>query len=76
PDGARRRCRLTWMSPVQGTCLFKDLERNRSFAISLDELREKRRAGVAVPVDGPGVAQASIEGALADVARAMSAPAQ
>jgi hypothetical protein len=73
PDGARRRCRLTWMSPVQGTCLFKDLERNRSFAISLDELREKRRAGLAAPVDGPGVAQSSIEGALADVARAMGA---
>jgi Protein of unknown function (DUF1631) len=76
PDGTRRRCRLTWMSPVQGTCLFKDLERNRSFAISLDEVREKRRAGLAVPVDGPGVAQSSIEGALSDVARAMGAAAQ
>jgi hypothetical protein len=75
PDGEKRRCRLTWMSPVQGTCLFKDLERNRSFAISLDEVREKRRAGTAIPVDGPGVAQSSIEGALSDVARAMNAPA-
>jgi tRNA-specific 2-thiouridylase len=36
--------------------VHKDLERNRSFAISLDEVREKRRAGTAIPVDGPGVA--------------------
>ena len=25
-DGSKRRCRLNWMSPVQGTCVFKDLE--------------------------------------------------
>jgi hypothetical protein len=70
-DGVRRRCRLTWMSPVQGTCLFKDLEKNRSFAIGIEALRERRRAGTAAPVDGPGVAQASIEGAIADVAGAL-----
>jgi hypothetical protein len=59
------------MSPVQGTCVFKDLDRNRSFAISIDDLREKRRAGHAAIVDGPGVAQSSIEGAIADVARGL-----
>lgn len=73
-DGARRRCRLTWLSPVQGTCLFKDLERNRSFAISLEELRERRRQGTAALVDGPGVAQSSVEGAIADVAKALGSP--
>jgi hypothetical protein len=73
PDGARRRCRLNWLSPLQGTCVFKDLEKNRSFAISLDELREKRRTGLAVIVEGAGVAQASIDGAIADVARGMGA---
>jgi len=67
-DGARHRCRLNWMSPVQGTCLFKDLDKNRSFAIGLIELRERRRLGTVLVVDGPGVAQASIEGAIADVA--------
>ncbi len=72
-DGVRRRCRLNWLSQVQGTCVFKDLEKNRSFAISLEELREKRRAGLAVIVDGPGVAQSSIDGAIADVARGMGA---
>jgi hypothetical protein len=56
---------------VQGTCVFKDLDRNRSFAISVDELREKRRGGRAAVVDGPGVAQSSIEGAIADVARGL-----
>ncbi len=70
-DGSKRRCRLNWMSPVQGTCVFKDLDRNRSFAISVDELREKRHAGRVVVVDGPGVAQSSIEGAIADVARGL-----
>jgi hypothetical protein len=70
-DGAKHRARLNWMSPVQGTCVFKDLDRNRSFAISVDDLREKRRAGRAVVVDGPGVAQSSIEGAIADVARGL-----
>jgi hypothetical protein len=69
PDGETRRCRLTWLSPVQGTCVFKDLERNRSFAIALEELRERRRLGTAIPVDGPGVAQASIDAAISDVAR-------
>jgi hypothetical protein len=70
-DGSKRRCRLNWMSPVQGTCVFKDLALNRSFAISLDELRERREGGRAVPVDGPGVAKSTIEGAIADVARAL-----
>ncbi|HEX7403575.1 MAG TPA: DUF1631 family protein, partial [Usitatibacter sp.] len=70
-DGAKHRARLNWMSPVQGTCVFKDLDRNRSFAISVDDLREKRRAGRAVIGDGPGVAQSSIEGAIADVARGL-----
>ena len=68
-DGSKRRCRLNWMSPVQGTCVFKDLEHNRSFAISVDDLREKRRAGKALIVDGAGVAQSTIDGAIADVAR-------
>ncbi len=71
-DGVKRRCRLNWMSPVQGTCVFKDLEHNRSFAISLDDLRERRRSGRAVPVEGPGVAQSTVEGAIADVARALA----
>jgi hypothetical protein len=70
-DGTKHRARLNWMSPVQGTCVFKDLDRNRSFAISVDDLREKRRTGSAVVVDGPGVAQSSIEGAIADVARGL-----
>jgi Protein of unknown function (DUF1631) len=69
--GAKHRARLNWMSPVQGTCVFKDLGRNRSFAISVDDLREKRRIGTAVIVDGPGVAQSTIEGAIADVARGL-----
>jgi hypothetical protein len=56
---------------VQGTCLFKDLENNRSFAISLEDLRERRRAATVLAVDGPGVAQASIEGAIEDVAKAL-----
>ncbi len=73
PDGATRRCRLTWMSAVQGACVFKDLDRNRSFALGLGELRERRRAGSAVQVDGPGVAAASVEAALADVARSLDA---
>jgi hypothetical protein len=75
-DGAKNRARLNWMSPVQGTCVFKDLDRNRSFAISVDELREKRRAGRAAIVDGPGVAQSSIEGAIADVARGLGGPTE
>jgi hypothetical protein len=73
PDGEVRRCRLTWVSPVQGACVFKDLERNRSFAISLDDLRERRRAGTATAVDGPGVAAASVDAAIADVARGLEA---
>ncbi|HEY2630485.1 MAG TPA: DUF1631 family protein, partial [Usitatibacter sp.] len=72
-DGTKRRCRLNWMSPVQGTCVFKDLDRSRSFAISVDDLRDKRRAGKAVIVDGPGIAQSTIEGAMADVARNLGA---
>ena len=71
PDGSARRCRLSWMSPVQGVCVFKDLERNRSFALGLAELAERRRAGSAVQVDGPGVASASVDAALADVARSL-----
>jgi hypothetical protein len=71
PDGAAHRCRLSWMSPVQGVCVFKDLERNRSFAVGLAELAEGKRSGSAVQVDGPGVASASVDAALADVARSL-----
>jgi len=67
-----RRCRLTWVSPVQGACVFKDLDRNRSFPIAIEELRERRRAGTAVMVDGPGIAAASVDAALADVARGLA----
>jgi hypothetical protein len=72
PGQAPRRCRLTWVSPVQGACVFKDLDRNRSFPISIEELRERRRAGTAVMVDGPGIAAASVDAALADVARGLA----
>lgn len=71
--GTKRRCRLNWMSPVQGTCVFKDLEKNKSFAISIGDLREKLRAGTAAFVDGAGIAQASIDGAISDVARELGA---
>jgi hypothetical protein len=73
PDGSAHRCRLSWMSPVQGVCVFKDLERNRSFAVGLAELSERGRAGSALLVDGPGVARASVDGALADVAKILEA---
>ncbi|HLX25339.1 MAG TPA: DUF1631 family protein [Usitatibacter sp.] len=73
-DGSKHRCRLNWMSPVQGTCVFKDLEKNRSFAISVDDLRDRRRNGKAVIVDGPGIAQSTIDGAIADVARTLGTP--
>jgi len=72
-DGSKRRARLTWMSSLQGTCVFKDLAHNRSFAISLTDLREKRSQGLAAPVEGPGVADSSIEAALRDVARERAA---
>jgi hypothetical protein len=68
-DGTLARARVAWVSPVQGACVFKDVARNRSFAMSLADLRQRREAGRARPVDGPGVAHACIEGALADVAR-------
>ncbi len=72
PARPRVRCRLTWVSPVQGACVFKDFDRNRSFPIALEELRERKRAGTAVMVDGPGVAAASVDAALADVARGLA----
>ena len=68
-DGRRHRCRLNWVSPVQGACVFKDLSAGKSFAIALDELRERRVAGRAELVDGPGIAGPSIEAALHEVAR-------
>ena len=70
-DGAARRYRLTWMSPVQGVCVFKDLERNRSFAIGLAELAERRRVGSALQVEGPGVAAASVDAAVTEVTRSL-----
>ncbi len=68
-DGTTRRARIAWASPIQGACVFKDVVRNRSFAISLADLRAKCEQGLARAVDGPGVADSSIEGALEDVAR-------
>jgi hypothetical protein len=68
-DGTHLRARLNWLSPVQGACVFKETARNRSFALSLADLRAKRDAGLARRVDGPGVALACIEAALADLAR-------
>ena len=67
-----RRCRLTWVSPVQGACVFKDFDLNRSFPMAIEELRERRRTGAVVMVDGPGIAAASVDAALADVARGLA----
>lgn len=69
------RCRLTWVSPLQGACVFKDLARGRSFAISLDELRSRIAAGRVHPIDGPGLAGSSIDAALTDLARERGADA-
>ena len=74
-DGTVCRARLAWVSPVQGACVFKDIAHNRSFAISLADLRAQRAEGRARPVDGPGVSHSSIEGALQDVARVRGAVA-
>jgi len=68
-DGSHLRARLNWLSPVQGACVFKETARNRSFALSLANLRARRDAGTARAVDGPGVALACIEAALSDLAR-------
>lgn len=68
-DGSHLRARLGWLSPVQGACVFKEVARNRSFALSMADLRAQRDAGRARPVDGPGVALACIDAALADLAR-------
>jgi hypothetical protein len=68
-DGTHLRARLSWLSPVQGACVFKEPARNRSFAISLADLRARRDAGRARPVDGPGIALACIEAVLAEAAR-------
>jgi len=68
-DGSHVRVRLNWLSPSQGACVFKSPALNRSFAISLADLRAKRDSGLARPVDGPGVALACLEASLADIAR-------
>ena len=68
-DGSHLRARLNWLCPVQGACVFKETARNRSFALSMADLRAKRDAGRVRPVDGPGVALACIEAALAEMAR-------
>ncbi len=68
-DGTHLRARLNWLSPVQGACVFKEPARNRSFAISLADLRAKRDAGRARPVDGPGIALEYVDAALAEAAR-------
>lgn len=69
------RCRLTWVSPLQGACVFKDLARGRSFAISLDELRTRIAAGRVHAIDGPGIAASSIDAAIGDLARERGADA-
>ncbi len=67
-DGSHLRARLNWLSPVQGACVFKETARNRSFALSMADLRAKRDAGRVRPVDGPGVVLAGIDAALAEMA--------
>jgi len=70
-DGKKRRYRLNWTSARAGICVLKDLERNKSLAISLADLRARRDDGTAIVVDGPGVAQSTIEAAIQDVARTL-----
>lgn len=74
-DGTVRRARIAWVSPVHGACVFKDVARNKSFAMSLADLRARRERDKARPVDGPGVADSSIEAALNAVARERGAAA-
>lgn len=74
-DGTIRRARIAWVSPVHGACVFKDVARNKSFAMSLADLRARRERNSARPVDGPGVADSSIEAALNAVARERGAAA-
>jgi hypothetical protein len=69
PDGTKRRCRLNWLSATSGACVFKDYEKNTSFAIERDDLKARLRAKTALLVEGCGLARATIEEAIKDVAR-------
>jgi hypothetical protein len=68
-DGVLCRAHLDWMSPANGACAFRDIANNRSFAISLADLRVLREAGSATVMANHSVAGATLEGALEDVAR-------
>ena len=68
-DGNKRRCRLNWLSATSGACVFKDYEKNTSFAIERDDLKSRLLAKTALLVEGCGLARATIEEAIKDVAR-------
>ncbi len=68
-DGTKRRCRLNWLSATSGACVFKDYEKNASFAIERDDLRSRLLAKTASLVEGCGLARATIEEAIKDVAK-------
>jgi hypothetical protein len=68
-DGTKRRCRLNWLSATSGACVFKDYERNTSFAIERDDLKSRLLAKTALLVEGCGLARATIEEAIKDVAK-------
>jgi len=72
PDGARQRCRLSWLSPIHGVCLFKNYEKSSSFAISLKDLKTRLAGKTVRVVEGLGIARSSIEGAIQDVAQQSS----
>jgi hypothetical protein len=67
--GAKRRCRLNWLSATSGACVFKDYESNTSFAIERDDLKARLQAKTALLVEGCGLARATIEEAIKDVAK-------
>jgi uncharacterized protein (DUF2267 family) len=69
-DGSRRRCRIEWAGPLQGACALRELSgKGASFAMAIGELQARRGRGLAVPMDGPGIAADAIEGAILDEAR-------
>jgi hypothetical protein len=68
-DGTKRRCRLNWLSAISGACVFKDYEKNTSFAIDCDDLKSRLLAKTVLLVEGCGLARATIEEAIKDVAR-------
>jgi len=68
PDGAFQRCRLSWISPLMESLVFKNYDNNQALTLAPAEFKEKLKSGDIKLVEVGSLMQRSVDEAIQGLA--------